>query len=181
MVDLEVLAARAQRTAERSRWRMGARIALVIAPLAALAMLAGGSLAACGCLGCALLALAIVLRWRGRLGAEIVRDGLVLGLVPAVAALWLRGCGFECAPIGAVGEVEVVCLAAGIITGGGVTLLAMRSGGARRRRWLLTLLVASMTASLGCAGLGVPGVIATLAALVVTALVVWIPAAIRTA
>jgi hypothetical protein len=108
-----------------------------------------------------------------------VRDGLLLGAVPAAVAVLLRGCGVRCAPLGAFGEAEWACLAAGVVAGVGVTLLAIRSTGPRRRRWLLRLLVASMTASLGCAGLGIPGVVATLAALVATASIVWLPLAFR--
>jgi hypothetical protein len=181
MVDLERLAGEARRTAERSRVRMAARVAIVLVPLVAIAILAGGEGLACGCLGCVLLVLAAGLRWRDRFGVEVVRDGLLLGLVPAAAALLLRGCGIECAPVGSLGDAEWVCLAAGVIAGAGVTVFALRSRGSRRRRWLLTLLVASLTASLGCAGLGTAGVFATLAALVTTASLAWIPVTMRTA
>jgi hypothetical protein len=44
---------------------------------------------------------------------------------------------------------------------------------------LLTLLVASTTAALGCAGLGLGGVIATLIAVPLVAGLAWVPVALR--
>lgn len=181
MVDLDVLARRAQRTAAWGRARMACRIARVVAPLALVPLVGGAPLTTCMCLAVALFAVAAVLRWRNRIGVEAVRDGLLLGAVPLVAALFLRGCGVECASFGSVGEAELACVVAGAIAGLGVTWRAIRSPTPRGRRWLLTLLVASMTAALGCAGLGVGGVLAAVIALPLVAGVAWIPAALRAA
>ncbi|MEJ7601575.1 MAG: hypothetical protein WKG01_26970 [Kofleriaceae bacterium] len=145
----------------------------------AIAVLSGGHAATCWCLGGGLLALAIALRWRDRVGVDAVRTGLVLGLVPALAALMLRSGGIECAAFGTLSGAELACFAAGAIAGMGVTIRVARTTGQRRRRWLLTLLVASITAALGCAGLGIAGVVTTLVAVIGTASIVWIPVAAR--
>src|SRR5688572_10776048 len=79
MVDLEALAVRARRTAEWSRVRMACRIAPVVAPLALAPLIGGAALETCACLVAALFAVAVLLRWRSRLGVAAVRDGLLLG------------------------------------------------------------------------------------------------------
>jgi hypothetical protein len=179
MVDVEALAARVKRVAERSRARMACRIALVVLPLACVPFAAGASAAACACLGTALFAVAAYCRWRDRAGVEAVTTGLLLGSVPVIAALGLRACGLECAQFGAMGEAELACFAAGAVAGIAASLVAARTAQPRRRAWLMTILVASLTAALGCVGLGAAGVLATLVALVASATVVWIPVALR--
>jgi len=159
---------------------MACRIAAVVAPLTLVPLAGGASLAACGCLGVALFAMAAFLRWRDRVGVEATRDGLLLGAVPLVAALFLRGCDLECASLGAVGKAELACFVAGAVAGLGVTWRALHSSAPRARRWLLTLLVASMTAALGCAGLGIGGVLSAVIALSLVASVAWVPAVLRT-
>lgn len=181
MVDLDALARRAQRTAEWSRARMACRIAVVVAALALVPFAGGAEPAVCACLGIALFVAAALLRWRHQVGVEAVRDGLLLGAVPLVAALFLRGCGVDCASFGTFGEAELACVVAGAVAGLGVTWRALQAPAPRGRRWLLTLLVASMTAALGCAGLGVGGVLAAVIALPLVAGVAWIPAALRAA
>ena len=135
----------------------------------------------CICLAVVLFVAAAALRWRSQMGVEAVRDGLLLGGVPLVAALFLRGCGVECSSFGAFGKVELACVIAGAAAGLGVTWRAAHAPVARARRWLLTLLVASMTAALGCAGLGLGGVLAAAIALPVVAGLAWIPVALRPA
>ena len=104
MVDLDTLARRARWTAELGRARMAARIGVVVAPLALVPLASGAASAVCACLGVALFAAASLLRWHHQLGVDAVRDGLLLGGVPLVAALFLRGCGIEWASLGDVGE-----------------------------------------------------------------------------
>jgi hypothetical protein len=181
MVDLDALATRARKTAEWGRARMACRIAVVVAPLALVPWVGGAAPAVCACLAAALFAVAALLRWRHRIGVEAVRDGLLLGGIPLVAALFLRGCGVECAPTGAFAEAELACVIAGAVAGLGVTWRALHAPTRRARRWLLTLLVASMTAALGCAGLGIGGVLAAVIALPAVAGATWLPVALRDA
>lgn len=179
MVDLDKLARRARRAAEWSRVRMACRIALVVAPVGLVPLVGGAEPALCACLGVALFVAAALLRWRHQVGVEAVSEGLLLGGVPMVAACFLRGCGVDCGPYCSFSGAELVCVVAGAIAGLGVTWRALHAPQPRARRWLLTLLVASLTAALGCAGLCLGGVLATSIALPLVAGVAWIPAALR--
>jgi hypothetical protein len=179
MVDVEVLAARAQRVAARSRIRMACRVTLVIVPLGCLSLASGGQVEACACLGLVLFAVATYCRWRDRAGVDAVRTGLWLGTVPLLAALGLTACGVECSQLWALTEAEGACFVAGAVAGVAASLVVARASQDRRRRWLITVLVASLTAALGCIGLGAAGVLSTLVALVASAGVVWIPVALR--
>lgn len=181
MVDLDALARRARRTAEWGRVRMACRVAVVVALLALVPLIGGARLEMCACLAVALFVAAAALRWRHQTGVEAVRDGLLLGAVPLVAALFLRGRGVECSSSGAFGDAELACGIAGAVAGLGVTWRAVRAPAARARRWLLTVLVASMTAVLGCAGLGAGGMFAAAIALLVMAGVAGLPFALRAA
>jgi hypothetical protein len=179
MVDVEALAERARHVAARSRLRMACRIGLVILPLACVPLVSGAHAGACACLGLALFAVAAYGRWRDRTGVDAVTTGLVIGVVPLVAALALRACGIQCAQLWALTEAEAICLGACAIAGVAASLVVVRASQHRRRRWLITILVASLTAALGCAGLGVAGVLSALVALIAGATVVWIPIAVR--
>jgi hypothetical protein len=179
MVDLDTLARRAQRTAEWGRLRMACRIALVVALLALAPLLGGAEPALCGCLATGLFVAAALLRWRSQVGVEAVREGLLLGAVPLAAALMVRGCGLQVSASGAFGPAEAACVLAGAVAGLGVTWRALRSAAQRGRRWLLILLVASLTAVLGCAGLGLAGVVAAAVALPLVAGLAWLPVAFR--
>jgi hypothetical protein len=179
MVDVEALAHRARRVADRGRARMAIRVAWAIAPLASLSIASGAHAGGCLCIGVVLLAVASWLRWRGRAGIEAVTTGLVLGAMPFAAALLLRTCGIECGKLGSITPAELTCFAAGAVAGAGVSLRMARASHDRRGRWLATLFVASLTAAVGCVGLGAAGVLATLVAMLASATVVWIPIAAR--
>lgn len=179
MVDVEALAVRAQHVAARSRVRMACRIALVIIPLSCVAIATSGHTGACACLGLVLFAVAAFFRWRDRAGIDAVTTGLWLGAVPLAAALALNACGIECAQLWAITEAELMCFAAGAVAGVAASLLVARAPHHRRRRWLITIVIASLTAALGCVGLGMAGVLSTLVALVASASVVWIPMTLR--
>lgn len=180
MVDLEALAGLAERTAERSRVRMACRVGVPIAMLAGSTIAAGASITACACIAVALFVLAATLRWRDRIGVECVTAGLALGAVPAIAALLLRGCGIECRGLAALASGDVLCLLAGALTGLGVTWQASCATNMRGRRWITMMLIASMTATLGCVGVGVAALESTLLAVFATASLAVIPTAVRT-
>ncbi len=179
MVDVEALAERAHRVAERSRVRMALRVVLVVAPLACIPIAGGADAAACACLGLVLLAATAMFRWSDRGGRDAVTTGLALGAIPLLAAVALRACGVQCAALWSFGEAEAACFAAGAVAGVAASLLVARASRDRRRRWLITLAVASLTSALGCIGLGTAGVISTLVALIASATAVWIPVSLR--
>jgi hypothetical protein len=177
MVDLEQLARRARAASEWGRARMAARVAVPIAPLALVPATTGADGTGCLVLAVVLFAAAAFLRWRDRLGVEVVRDGLLLGAVPVVAMFALHGGGYQCCAPGEITRADVACVLAGVVAGVGVTLSASRTrlGAGRGRRWLLTLVVAALTTSLGCLGLGMGGLVATLATVAVCSTVAWLP------
>ena len=179
MVDVEALAERARGVAERSRVRMALRVALIVAPLACIPIAGGADAAACACLGLVLFAAAALFRWSDRGGRDAVATGLALGAIPLLAAVGLRACGVECAELWSFGEAEAACFVAGAVAGSSVSLLVPRASRDRRRRWLITLVVTSLTSALGCVALGTVGVISTLVALIASATVVWIPVSLR--
>ncbi len=179
MVNVDALAEQARRVAERGRARMALRVALIVLPLACVPIAAGADVTACACLGVALLAAAVLFRWIDRGGRDAVTTGLALGAIPLLAAVGLRACGLECAQLWSVGEAEVACFAAGAVAGVAASLLVARTSKERRRRWLITLAVASLTAALGCIGLGTAGVVSTLVAMIASASIVWIPVTLR--
>jgi len=159
---------------------MACRIAIVIAPLALVPIISGASATNCACLAVALFAVAAYLRWRSQLGRDAVWDGLIMGTVPLLTALLLRSCGANCGPLGTFSEAELACVLAGAVAGAGVTLRAAELPAHRAERWLLSVLVASVTAALGCVGLGLGGVLATLGAITVAGAASWIPVRLRT-
>jgi hypothetical protein len=128
-----------------------------------------------------LLLAATLLRWRNRAGVDAVTTGLALGAIPFAAALVMRACGVEGAPLGSVAGAEIICFAAGAIAGAGVSLHVARTAQPRRHRWLAALLIACLTASLGCVTLGAAALVSTLAAVLASAALAWIPIGARAA
>ncbi len=175
MVDLDRLEARARQAAERGRLRMAARVALAVAPLACVAVLAGGDPAASACLACLLLLLAGGLRYWHRDGVEAVRLGFGMGLVPLATTVLLRACGVDCAPLAQLGEGEIACILAGAAAGAGVALRATSADRPSLRVWTLATGVASATAALGCVALGLGGALVTVTVLVGTSGLLIVP------
>jgi hypothetical protein len=153
MVDLEQLTVRGRRAYELGRLRVAARAALLVLPLVLLCAFESGRGGACACLGGALLALSIGLRWASRRGGESVAVGLAAGSVPLLVGLAARRLAPWCTSAGLVPACTVACAVAGGAAGVwlGVRLARGRAGlGA----WAVTGLVALLAASLGCVGLG---------------------------
>ena len=179
MVDLDALARRARRRAEWGRARMACRIAAAIAPLAVVSAAAGADPGVCACAAVLLFVTSALLRWRSQLGVDSAHDGLLLGTLPLGAALLLGDCDVECYNASVLSGPMLACSIAGALVGIGVTLRAVRVRRHRTLRWVLTLLVAAMTAALGCAGLGLGGVVSVLIALGAVAGTSWIPVSLR--
>jgi hypothetical protein len=175
MADLATLETRARSAAEWGRARMAARVGLVVVPFAAVSIAASGVIGAGVALGALLLVVAFLLRFWHRDGVEAVRLGLTMGLVPLVAALLLRACGIDCAPMTRFSEAELVCVLAGVAAGAGVAVQAATGEAASVRTWAAATSVASLAAALGCVGLGLGGLLVTVAALVASSLAVAAP------
>jgi hypothetical protein len=97
-----------------------------------------------------------------------------MGMVPLVAALGLQTCGIGCASWGQLSEAELACVIAGLLAGVGIAARATGDGHGPRV-WALATAVASVTAALGCVGLGMGGLLATLIALVASSAGAWVP------
>ena len=181
MVDLELLAKRARRAAEWGRLRVASRTALVVVPLALIALVAGTPAPAVAVIGAALVILTIGLGWWSAEGGRCARSGLRLGAVPMAASLITLAVEGAQAPNPALTVCGAGCLVASLIAGGGCAWYAVRN--APPLRWWAraeTGLVASITTALGCVGLGVGSALAVIGAVAVGATVGWIPARART-
>ena len=139
---LETLRARASRSYELGRLIVAARVALLIAPLTAICARETEAYLRCAAIGVLLLCAAIGVRWRLWRGIRAVNAGVLTGIVPMAAALVL--CRFASAwpPEAAIGA----CTSAGLVAG---------ALGGRIRMEPASLLIAGLTASLGCIGIGI--------------------------
>ncbi len=180
MVDLDRLAVQARRASEWGRARMALRVSAVVAALTLVSLASGTAPGACASGGLALFAATVALRFWHQSGVEAVRIGLPLGAIPLAAGIVLQRMGVKCGSLGEFSQPELLCVLAGAIAGASVTVWAARGPIDRLRRWPPALLVASLTAMLGCLGLGVSAMLATLATLVMSSAVAWIPLAART-
>jgi len=154
MVNLETLTTRSLRHYELGRLRMAARVALVLAPLAAICLLEPVGREGCACCAALLLAACIWLRFRSRVGVESVSTGLLAGGIPLAAALMLTRIDPGCATAGPLSTCSALSLLIGA-TAGAVVALRERSRAPLSGHGLLAVGVALLTASLGCLRLGV--------------------------
>jgi hypothetical protein len=180
MVNLDELERRARRAAERGRARMAARIGWIVLPLAGLSLLGGAAPGTCAGLAGLLFVLAAGLRYWHREGVVAVEMGLVMGSVPLLAALSLRTCGVDCTSWDQLSGAGLACIVAGVLGGMGVAAHAT-SAGHGPRVWGLATGVAAATASLGCVGLGLGGLLITVGALIASSTVTWVPLRARLA
>jgi len=180
MIDLDKLAEQARCASEWGRARMAMRVGVVVAALTLVSVASGPAPAVCAVGGLVLFATAVALRWWNQIGVEAVHIGVSLGVIPLAAGIVLQQMGVECGSLEDFSQAELVCVLAGAIAGAGVTVWTARGQIDRVRRCPPAVLVASLTAMLGCVGLGAAGMLATLATLVTASAVAWIPLAART-
>jgi uncharacterized membrane protein len=122
----------------------------------------------------------VALGWRDAQGARAARSGLALGAVPMVAALLTVVAEGWCDPERAVTLCGAGCLLTGMVAGGGGAWYAVRTAPARRlSTWASIGVVSSLTAALGCVGLGLGSALAVIAAVAAGAAAAWIPARAR--
>jgi hypothetical protein len=85
-----------------------------------------------------------------------------------------------CDPDSAVTLCGVGCLLAGMLAGGGGAWYAVRTAPTRQlSTWARIGVVSSLTAALGCVGLGLGSALAVIAAVAAGAAVAWVPARAR--
>jgi hypothetical protein len=149
---------RARRAYESARLR---RAAVAFAPILLLvtaAALAGHRFGYTLAFGAALFALGVVLLWYGRSAKQAVLPGVAAGLVPLLFALCARQLHHACGGDHCMMFCVPACLAGGVIAG-----IVVGSIGVRTRRglgfWLAASGVCLLTGAMGCACVGVPGLV----------------------
>ncbi len=164
----------ALRAYERGRLRTASRVGWLLVPVALVCALETGAGEACACLGALLFSVALYLRWRDRKGVNAVSAGLFAGSLPLVLGLVLGRLGVVCekAPLWSV--CAALCLAVGIPSG--VWLGARATRGRFGATGTLTALgIAVLSASMGCAGLGLFATVGTALGLALGATVTLLP------
>lgn len=140
-IGLDALRVRAHRSYERGRFALAARAALVIAPLVTICAHETGEYTRCGLIGALLLFATIGVRWRQWRGIQAANAGLLTGILPMAAALVLCRFAGGWPPAAAI----ATCTAAGLIAGALAVRPTVQTS---------SLVVAGLTAALGCIGIG---------------------------
>jgi hypothetical protein len=147
--DLEALQRQARVAYERGRFATAARVAPVVVILTAICMAETGPVIRTGGLGLTLLVVATGLRWRLYCGFKLVEVGLWAGALPLLLATGL--CRF--APYCPPDIAFALCGSVGVMSG---VLIARESAHhvTATGQWFATLSVAILTATMGCAAIG---------------------------
>jgi hypothetical protein len=162
MVDLDLLARRAQRSAEIGRLRVAVRILPVIAIACVIACAANRTFTLSGvALSCALLAAVVASRFAGRREGAAALSGVLAAAAPAIALVVLRG---VCGP-SASDECGTGCAAVGFVAGAVIALAHYREFTEQPRAWVAFAVTATLSTALGCAALGAGAVVAVLVTL----------------
>jgi hypothetical protein len=170
MVTAEELVTRGLRAYELGRFLTALRVALVVVPIAGLALIESTGRGACACLAGVLLVASVWLRWRDRPGTEAVTTGLLAGTFPFLAGLGLSSVGLQCGLAGAESYCTIFSLLLGL--GGGFLVSLRPTRWKVRVRGLLTALaIAALAASIGCVRLGTLGLLSMMFGLLLGSLV----------
>ncbi|HEX2734881.1 MAG TPA: hypothetical protein VHM70_24920 [Polyangiaceae bacterium] len=170
MVTREQLIKRGLWAYETGQLRAAARVAFIVLPMTALCLIETRDRALCSLIAGTLLIGSIGLRWLNRDGRVAASAGLRAGLIPLGAGLILDHFGTKCA----LGIDPVFCTLCASAAGAWAGLylratLAKHSNGTRAQRIMLLLAMSSvgaLAAALGCVRLGLVGLGATLASLI---------------
>lgn len=164
MANREELRRGGLRAYELGRLRVAARAAWVLVPTVIVCALETGAGETCACIGVLLLGASIFLRWRDRRGAHSVHDGLLAGLLPLVTGLAVARWAPSCAGAPLVSVCTAVCLGVGVPSGAWLGW-RVAGGGVTRGTFLGAGAIAMLAASLGCASLGLAGLLGAAAGL----------------
>jgi hypothetical protein len=153
---------RARARYELARLVKGLSAGALVVPMAAISLTGCGHRHTALTIAAVLAALAVVLVWRGGAGGRGAVSGLVAGIVPL--AFPLVACSL-CGRAGGVWPIAV-CVVGGLASG--AIIAACASGEPRdRARFVVSAgLVAALAGSMGCAILGLGGVVAMMVGLV---------------
>jgi hypothetical protein len=164
-LDVEALRARAKNAYERGRLRDAVIAASFAIPFSAVVGAVERHVTTCIVVGVALAVAVALLRWRGRDLARGIVPGIVAGVVPLVFAnlsMTTHLCiGGSCAS-----ACIVACSAGGVVAGLFSAWFARRSS-LPRAAWFSAASVALLVGALGCACVGVFGVLGLFCGLIV--------------
>jgi hypothetical protein len=152
---------RARRRYELARLGKGVSASALVVPMAALSLRGCGHRETALAIAVALALLALVLVWRGGTAARGVVRGLVAGVVPL--GFPLVACPL-CARAGGAWPIAV-CVLGGVASGAIIAWYASREPKERAGFVFWSGLVAALAGSMGCAILGLGGVVAMAAGL----------------
>jgi hypothetical protein len=162
MVNLDQLKSRGLRAYETGRFRMAARVVLLLAPATAVASWLTSQYELCLCVGVLLALAAVWLRWRDRRGIEDVAAGLAAGGIPLAAGLCLTGLGFPCGELGCIAMFAAAGFLAGLLVAH-----RFRRRAAPLASWAAAISIAVAAAALGCTALGIFGMLGVTAGIAV--------------
>jgi len=155
---------RARRTYEIARFVKGLSAAALVVPMAAVSLGGCEQRETALVIAAALAVLATALVWRGGAAGRAVVPGLVAGVVPL-------GFPLVVCPLCARFDMHLpmlVCVAGGVASGAIVAACAAREGKDRAPFVVSAGLVAALAGSMGCAILGLGGVVAMAVGLALT-------------
>jgi hypothetical protein len=175
MVTRDQLKAGGLRAYEQGRVRTALRVAWFLVPVSLLCALETGAGETCACVGTLLLGAALYLRWRDRRGVNAVSAGLVAGSLPLVVGLALARLSPTCANAPLWSLCTAICLTVGVPSGIWLGVRAAR-GSFGMAGALTATGIAALAASLGCAELGVAGIVGAAAGLALGAAATVLPA-----
>lgn len=164
-MDRELLLRRGRRSYEQGRLRAALRVAWWLVPLVVACALTTGTEEACACIGVALLAGVVYLRWRDRAGAEIVAIGSVAGAPTLLAGLAVILLQQNRAATSLASAEAVILFSVGLFAGAWLVWRASRRVSGITNS-LTGLAIAIATMALGCAGAGAVAVAVASAGLV---------------
>jgi len=175
--DLKETEHRARRAYEVARLRSAAVAFAPVLLLMTGAALVGHRLGYTFAFGSALFALGVGLLWYGRGAKQAVLPGVAAGLVTLLFALCAKQAH------GCVGDHCMMFCVPACLTGGAVAGIVVGAVGLRRVRglgfWVAASGVALLTGAMGCACVGVPGLIGLALGFAVTTVPALIVAELR--
>lgn len=166
METREELIRRGSSAYERGRMMAATRVLLVVAPLAAACALVNGAFESCACLGVLAAIGAVALRWRDRAGARAAFAALAAGIGPLFVGLVLAALVPGCRDAPVWSWCSAVCFTLGIAAGSRLGL-RLANDRATAVTWTTATAIAVSISFLGCAPLGVGGMLGVSVSLVV--------------
>jgi hypothetical protein len=161
---------KARRAYELGRLRYAARAGVLVAPMTGLAWVANERPLLALTTGVLLCLLVIGYGWRGGVLARAIAPGLLAGSAPLVLPLLLRAAGHCCVGGACVPVCMLGCVVGGVCAG---VALGLAATAERAQCWAF-LAAASVLAGfagvLGCAIVGLAGIVGMVTAVIVTSL-----------